>query len=1106
MATDRDGEDALLDDDPLWYKDAVLYEVHVRAFADGNGDGVGDFKGLTARLDYLRDLGVTAIWVLPFYPSPGRDDGYDIADYTGVHPAYGTLRDVGRLVREAHRRGLRVITELVCNHTSDQHPWFQRARRAPPGSVWRDFYVWSDTPAKYKDARIIFQDFETSNWTWDPVAGAYFWHRFYSQQPDLNYDNPRVRQEILKVVDFWLSMGVDGLRLDAVPYLYERDGTSCENLPETHDFLRALRAHIDAHFPNRMLLAEANQWPETAASYFGEGDECHLAFHFPLMPRMFMAVRMEDRFPIVDILAQTPAIPANAQWTLFLRNHDELTLEMVTDEERDFMYRAYATDPQARINLGIRRRLAPLLGNHRRRIELLYGLLFSLPGTPAIYYGDEIGMGDNIYLGDRNGVRTPMQWNASLNAGFSTANRQRLYLPVVEDPEYHYQSVNVENQEQNPHSLLAWLRRLIALRRRHRAFSRGEMEILHPENRRILAFVRRLGDERILVVANLSRFAQFASLDLSAFDGATPVEVFGRTDFPVIGTDPYPLTLGPHAFMWFSLETQAGSAVAASAPPVAGLAAATLDGALERARRADLAEAMSAYVRGRRWFGGRAKRVTASRIVDVVRSTARHGRDWAVILLELAYDEGDPETYLVPIAMARGEAAAQLADQHPQAMVARLAGAPDGAIVYDGLWDPSLRGELWDVIGRRRRLHGERGILAGVPTPTLRHLRGTGVAELDATLGHAEQSNSSVMYGDLSILKVLRRLEAGVHPEVEVGRLLAEGDRFRHVAPLHGALEYRVDDRATTAGILFGYVPHQGDAWEVAQRELVEMYERVRGQSPDDLDLGTGLAPWQMVPLEPPASLAALAGEALRRAHLLGQRTAEMHAALARPPLPAAFAPEPFTGLYQRGLHQSVRNLAHAVGRSLDRAHPDLPTNGRIAVTALRDALPRLGARLDALLGPPIAARRQRCHGDFHLGQVLVSGDDLVIIDFEGEPARPLSDRRGKASPLRDVAGMLRSYEYAAWAPLVGRPEEDRAALEAWAMAWARWNCAAFLKGYLDGAAAAPDLVPAGEGMASLLEVYLLEKALYEVRYELASRPGWVEVPVRGLLARLELA
>ncbi|HEY3523508.1 MAG TPA: maltose alpha-D-glucosyltransferase, partial [Candidatus Limnocylindrales bacterium] len=640
-----------LPSDPSWYRDAIIYELHVRAFRDASGDGAGDFAGLTEKLDYLADLGVTAIWVLPFYPSPLRDDGYDIADYAAVNPDYGTLRDVRTFIREAHARGLRVITELVCNHTSDQHPWFQRARRSPPGSAARDFYVWSDTPERYRDARIIFKDFETSNWTWDREAGAYYWHRFYGHQPDLNFDNPRVHRAIFEVLDSWLEMGVDGVRLDAIPYLYEREGTSCENLPETHAFLKSLRAHIDERFADRMLLAEANQWPEDSVAYFGDGDECHMAFNFPVMPRMFMAIQQEDRYPIVDILTETPDPPGTSQWALFLRNHDELTLEMVTDEERDYMYRVYARDPQARINLGIRRRLAPLLNNNRRRIELMNGLLFSLPGTPVVYYGDEIGMGDNIYLGDRNGVRTPMQWSGDRNAGFSDANRQQLYLPVIVDPEYHYEAVNVAAQQANAHSLLWWMKRLIALRKRHPAFGRGSIEFLHPANRRVLAFIRRHEGESILVVANLSRFVQYVELDLGADEGRLPIEMFGRSEFPPI-RGAYPLTLGPHAFLWFELIEPA-TPLAVESPPaelpsLPGIRDITALAAHPVAAR--LATVLGGWLPGRRWFRAKARRIRTVEVSDVLPLGAG-ALPAAVLVVTVGYAQGEPETYLVPVAV-----------------------------------------------------------------------------------------------------------------------------------------------------------------------------------------------------------------------------------------------------------------------------------------------------------------------------------------------------------------------------------------------------------------------------------------------------------------------
>ncbi len=540
--------------DPLWFKDAIIYEVHVKSFSDGNADGVGDFPGLSDKLDYLQDLGVTCIWLLPFFPSPLKDDGYDIADYRNIHASYGTLDDFKAFLAAAHARHFQVVIELVLNHTSDQHPWFQCARLDPPNPPESDYYAWNGTDKRYQAARTIFVDTERSNWAWDPVAQAYYWHRFFHHQPDLNYDNPAVVKEMLEVLDFWLELGVDGFRLDAVPYLVEREGTNCENLPETHAIIKAVRRHIDTTAANRMLLAEANQWPADVRAYFGNSDECHMAYHFPLMPRIFMALHLEDRQPIVDIMNQTPTVPEDCQWALFLRNHDELTLEMVTDDERDYMYLAYSADPQARLNVGIRRRLAPLVGNDRRRIELLIGLLFSFPGTPVIYYGDEIGMGDNLYLGDRNGVRTPMQWTGDRNGGFSRADPARLYSPIIMDPVYGFQAVSVEAQESDTASLLYWMRKMIRLRKLFKVFGRGTMEFLQPANLKVLAFIRRYRDDVILCTVNLSRTVQPAELDLSAFAGLVPVEMLGYTEFPSIGTAPYFLTLGPYGFYWFELQ------------------------------------------------------------------------------------------------------------------------------------------------------------------------------------------------------------------------------------------------------------------------------------------------------------------------------------------------------------------------------------------------------------------------------------------------------------------------------------------------------------------------------------------------------------------------
>jgi maltose alpha-D-glucosyltransferase/alpha-amylase len=543
--------------DELWYKDAIFYELQVKSFYDSNADGVGDFRGLIEKLDYLQELGVNCLWITPFYPSPQRDDGYDIADYNGVNPDYGTFQDVKQFLKEAHRRGLKVMFDLVMNHTSDQHAWFQAAR-SDPNSPYRGYYVWSDTDQKYLDARIIFTDTERSNWTWDPVAQQYFWHRFFSHQPDLNFDNGRVRRELLKVARHWLDLGVDGFRADAIPYLFEREGTNCENLPETHAYLKDVRRYIDQYYPGRLLLAEANQWPADVRPYFGDGDEFHMAFNFPVMPRIFMALRREDRTPIVEIINQLPAIPDPCQWCLFLRNHDELTLEMVTDEERDYMYHQYATDPRMKLNVGIRRRLAPLLDNGRRRIELLNSLLFTLPGSPIIYYGDEIGMGDNIYLGDRNGVRTPMQWTGDRNGGFSRADAARLYSPVISDPVYGYQAINVEAQQRDPSSLLNWMKRLIQLRKRYPVFGRGSIEFLQPANHKVLVYIRQGEGQTVLVINNLSRYVQPVELDLRHYNGWTPLEIFGGTPFPQIGELPYFLTLGPHGFYWFRLDPPQG--------------------------------------------------------------------------------------------------------------------------------------------------------------------------------------------------------------------------------------------------------------------------------------------------------------------------------------------------------------------------------------------------------------------------------------------------------------------------------------------------------------------------------------------------------------------
>jgi maltose alpha-D-glucosyltransferase/alpha-amylase len=1087
----RPPAETLLEDDPLWYKDAIIYELHVKAFMDSDGDGIGDFAGLTSKLDYLQELGVTALWLLPFYPSPLRDDGYDIADYRAINPSYGTMRDFKMFLREAHARGLRVITELVINHTSDQHAWFQRSRRAKTGSAQRDFYVWSDDPARYGDTRIIFKDFERSNWTWDPVADAYYWHRFYHHQPDLNFDNPAVHKELFQVLDAWLKMGVDGMRLDAIPYLYEREGTNCENLPETHGYLKQLRAHVDARFQNRMLLAEANQWPEDAASYFGEGDECHMNFHFPIMPRLFMSIRMEDRFPIVDILEETPAIPPICQWAMFLRNHDELTLEMVTDEERDYMYRVYAQDAQARINLGIRRRLAPLLHNSRRKIELMNSLLFALPGTPVLYYGDEIGMGDNFYLGDRNGVRTPMQWSGGRNAGFSRANPQRLYLPTIIDPEYHYESLNVEAQQTNPSSLLWWMRRMIALRKSHKAFGRGTLEWVNPENKRVLAFTRSYEGETLLVVANLSRFVQPAEIDLSAHAGSVPIELLGRTRFPKIRETPYILTLGPHGFFWFRLERAAVQRIEVGEPVVIEAPGRSWEAVLRGRARGKLEAEIGRWLRAQRWYAGKGREVRSVAIREVV-PLSYDGDEARILFVQVAYVEEEPETYVVPLAFVAGLEAERTERERPGVIVARLAFDGVTGLLVDATARAPFDRALLATVATRREHTGERGSLTGVADTRI------GDRDLEPTLGAAEQSNTSIVFEERWVLKLFRRIETGVNLDREIGRALTVAG-FPHTPHVAGAIEYRSGrGEPATVAVLQSFVPNQGDTWEHTLDALSRYYERALAEP----ELPSG-----------EATSDARIGTYLEAARLLGVRTAELHVALGTMDAPA-FAPEPFSMLYQRSIYQSMRNLAGHALRLLERRARDLPDPVRAGAEAILGGREAILAVFRSVRERKVDGARIRIHGDYHLGQVLTTGKDFVIIDFEGEPARPLSERRLKRSPLRDVAAMVRSFHYAAYAALFASAERGLGAgelerLEPWARFWHDRVSRAFLEGYDETmraavAAGGPRLLPtAPEDRRLLLDVFVLEKALYELRYELENRPEWVRIPIEGVRQRI---
>jgi maltose alpha-D-glucosyltransferase/alpha-amylase len=1099
--------------DPLWYKDAIIYEVHVRAFQDSNSDGIGDLLGLTQRLDYLQELGVTAIWLLPFYPSPLKDDGYDIADYYSINPIYGTLKDFKVFLNEAHRRKLRVITELVVNHTSDRHPWFERSRRAKPGSAWRDFYVWSESPDKYKQARIIFRDFETSNWTWDPVAQAYFWHRFYSHQPDLNYDNPLVRKEIERVLDFWLDLGVDGLRLDAVPYLHEREGTSCENLPETHEYLKTLREHVDANYGDRMLLAEANQWPEDAVSYFGKGkgDECHMAFHFPLMPRIFMAVRMEDRVPIVDILEQTPAIPETSQWALFLRNHDELTLEMVTDEERDYMYRVYANEAKARINLGIRRRLAPLLGNDRKRIELLHLLLLSYPGTPVLYYGDEIAMGDNIFLGDRNGVRTPMQWSSDKNAGFSRASPHALYLPIILDPEYHYEAVNVEAQQSNLNSLWWWLKRVLALRKRYRAFGRGSIKFLQPENRKILAFIRSYESETILVVANLSRFPQPAQLDLSDFKQMVPVELFGRAEFPPITDKPYALTLNPHAAFWFALESAGGGdhSVLSHRERPALMGGQHWEEILSDQSKPALESTLGSWLSGQGWFGGRHRRVKSVQIRDQIDMSANHERMFLLVLL-VEYLEGDPEEYLLPLGFATASRKEELEENSPHLIIARLqlAGEAAEGVVYDAVGDKGWCRSLLDTIVRRRSFDGLEGELKGLPAGPVRIIGADRAKEdVHPSVAKSERSNTAIVFGDKYFLKLFRRVETGTNPDVEVRLFLSER-KFDNIPALAGLLEcQRHNGERFTVAMLTQCFAQAKSAWNLAMEALGRYFERISALSHEAQNsMLAHAAPGMLTEQAPHEDATTLIGTFLEAARLLGLRTAQMHIALSSDPDTSAFAPEAFTPFYQRSLYQSMRNLAVQTINALRRSTALLPESDRALAEQVIMQESQILQCLRSIHETPLATKRIRCHGDLHLGEVLQTGKDFVFVDFEGDSSRPVGERRIKRSPLRDVAGMIRSFDYATYAALLeqlelGRVEQDQLSqLEPWTGFWHGWVSSAYLGAYLE-AIGGHELLPGSRTeLAVLLKAHLLEKAIYQAGSELKNRPLWAKLPLRAIL------
>lgn len=1090
--------------DPLWYKHAVIYQLHVRGFYDKNDDGIGDFTGLTEKLDYLESLGITAIWLLPFYPSPLKDDGYDISNYLDINPNYGTLKDFKKFLKEAHRRKIKVITELVINHTSDQHPWFQRARYAKSNSAWRNFYVWSDTSEKYKDARIIFSDFESSNWTWDPVAKAYYWHRFYYHQPDLNFESPHVQKEIFKVLDFWLKMGVDGFRLDAIPYLYEQEGTNCENLESTHQFLKKLRHYVDTHFQEKVLIAEANQWPEDVVAYFGMQDECHMAFHFPLMPRLFMAVHMEDRFPIIDILEQTPPLENSCQWVMFLRNHDELTLEMVSDEERDYMYRIYAKDPKSKINLGIRRRLSPLLDNDRAKIELMNILLLSLPGTPVIYYGDEIGMGDNYYLGDRNGVRTPMQWNSDRNAGFSKVNPQKLFLPLIIDPLFHYELINVDNEEKNSSSLLWWIRRMLLVYKNNKAFGFGSLEFLLTENYKILAFIRTYESETILVIANLSRFSQATELDLKKYIGYTPYEMFNQNPFPIIKENPYNITLRPYNYFWLSLKPN--EAIKQIIPDETAKLF-TSKGWKNVLKGQNLIKletsALPHFLKNARWFERKTCKIKSSKIISSIALD-----DTELCLIEISYlDIEEVDLYLLALTfLANTE---QINPQ--QGIIAYLKVDEVEGVLVDAIYTENFRRYILHLFLYHKKIKDNSSELLICPGEILKKKpRGDLNQSFSTQTITFEQSNSSLIYGQAFFIKLYRKLQEGIHPDIEIMQMLYDKAHFPHIPPYMGSLKWILPNTQPIAiAILEQVIPNEGTGWSLALDVLKKYYEQVLILKNSEEEFAKIKKEFNLKTFKSNNSLLMelIGGNYLELTRILGQRTAEMHLALAACTNDPNFIPVPNSILYQRSLHQEMRSLFRTILLLIEKNNTENSDNFIILREIMKNEKKILGF-FQQIIYKKFDLLRIRIHGDFHLGQVLYTGKDFSIIDFEGEPLRSITYRRTKRFALRDVAGMMRSFHYAAHKVLRFDKilqSEGVQKFEPWADLWYEVTSSIFLQSYIQTITAAPSLLPkSSEDTDYLLKVFILEKAFYELAYELNTRPDWVIIPLKGIQSILQ--
>ncbi len=1080
---------------PLWYKDAIIYQLHVRSFYDSNGDGIGDFKGLIQKLDYVQSLGVNTLWLLPFYPSPLKDGGYDIADFTNIHPTYGTLADFKRFVKEAHKRGLRIITELVLNHTSSDHKWFQRARKAGPGSIYRDFYVWSDTMEKYKDARIIFQDFEVSNWTYDHEAKAYYWHRFYSHQPDLNFENPRVQKEVLKILDFWFETGVDGFRLDAVPYLFEAEGTNCENLPQTHQYLKTLRKYVDDNYQDKLLLAEANQWPNDASDYFGNGDECHMAFHFPLMPRLYMALRMEDRFPIVDIMEQTPQIPESCQWAIFLRNHDELTLEMVSDEERDYMYKTFAKDPRKRVNVGIRRRLFPLFGGDTRTIELLNFLLFSMPGTPIVYYGDEIGMGDNYYLGDRDGVRTPMQWSPDKNAGFSGADPQKLFLPVIIDHNYHYTTVNVENYERNQSSFLWWKRRVIAKRKKYKAFGRGTIRFVNTNNPKVLAFVREFEEETILVVVNLSRYSQHVEIDLHDFAGSIPMEVFSKNDFPAITDDPWSFSMQFKNYFWFELQKRDKEADQ-QPPDVETLALEHSQWIkMDKELQEKVKNLLFSFILRTCWFMGNVRKLRDIHIVDVITLPQKKTPSY-LFMLKFDLIDSNQDIYLMPVSLAVNNKYDEIRSRYPDAIIGQVNLSGEQAILYDAVHDGYFLHHLFTLLQRKSKLKGINGEIEGTSGSRLRQLN-TEELPLKTHVLAFRKTNTSLTYGDKYFFKIYRSLQEGENTDVEIIKNLTRYSDFKNIPFYVGRIDYKSPEfENTSLALMVDMIPNVESAWELTQSAIERFFDKVIAEkeesgkavfdSTQDMESIVGLFFLEMI-------------------GVMGKRTAELHKALASIKEVKGFDPEPFSLLYQKSLYQSLRTFVKrsfsVLKLHLDDENIDLEIRTMLN-EIINDQDNYFSYFQNILESKKIPTWKTRIHGNYKLDKLLYTGKDFLVTDFEGEVEYPLSVRKLKHCPLKDVAAMLSSFNYAVNIGYFRRKEfvtVDDNYLRPLLGKWVEMVSNTFLKEYtqvLKGS----DIIPScSSQIENVLDLFIFEKAIQELTKFIVNEPESLIIPIKAL-------